>query len=153
MDGTLCSRVSTESAKILAFTRARGYIQQSQPRLRACWAARARNTQRWMRGGNVSVNLQDSAVAIPSRESIEPRVWRNSAACRDTDPDLFFPVGQTGPAIAHIANAKQVCTTCAVKRECLEYALMTNQDAGIWGGLTEDERRQIRRERRRANRA
>lgn len=101
----------------------------------------------------MSVNLQDNAVAFPTRESIEPRVWRNSAACRDTDPDLFFPVGQTGPAIAHIANAKQVCTTCGVKRECLEYALMTNQDAGIWGGLTEDERRQIRRERRRANRA
>ena len=101
----------------------------------------------------MSVTMQDNAVPFPTRESIEPRVWRNGAACRDTDPDLFFPVGQTGPAIAHIANAKQVCTTCAVKRECLEYALMTNQDAGIWGGLTEDERRQIRRERRRANRA
>jgi WhiB family redox-sensing transcriptional regulator len=100
----------------------------------------------------VSVRMQDKAIPFPTRTTTEPRVWRNGAACRDTDPDLFFPVGQTGPAIAHIESAKHVCTTCAVKRECLEYALMTNQDAGIWGGLTEDERRQIRRERRRANR-
>lgn len=106
----------------------------------------------------MSVRIQNQAVEqsrvvqIPTRESVEPRVWRNNAACRDTDPDLFFPVGQTGPAIAHIESAKQVCTTCAVKIECLEYSLMTNQDAGIWGGLTEDDRRQIRRERRRANR-
>lgn len=78
--------------------------------------------------------------------------WRNSASCKDTSPDLFFPVGQTGPAIEHIANAKAVCESCAVSIECLEYALMTNQDAGIWGGLTEDERRKIRRERRRQNR-
>jgi WhiB family redox-sensing transcriptional regulator len=107
---------------------------------------------------NVSVTIQDKAindraVVFPTRESAEPRVWRSGAACRDTDPDLFFPVGQTGPAIAHIANAKEVCSTCAVQVECLEYALMTNQDAGIWGGLTEDERRKIRRERRKMNRA
>lgn len=102
---------------------------------------------------SVSVQLSDSAAIFPTRESAEPRVWRVGAACRDTDPDLFFPVGQTGPAIAHIANAKAVCETCEVQIECLEYALMTNQDAGIWGGLTEDDRRKIRRERRKANRA
>ena len=79
---------------------------------------------------------------------LTPSVWRNSAACRDTDPDLFFPVGQTGLAIDHIASAKAVCGGCAVRVECLEYALMTNQDAGIWGAKTEDERRKIRRERR-----
>lgn len=107
----------------------------------------------WMRGGNVSIQLSDSAAIFPTRESAEPRVWRVGAACRDTDPDLFFPVGQTGPAIEHIAKAKAVCDTCAVQVECLEYALMTNQDAGIWGGLTEDDRRKIRRERRKANRA
>ena len=97
---------------------------------------------------NVSVNTQTIAMPRASRDAGQPKTWRNSAACRDTDPDLFFPVGQTGPAIAHIASAKAVCTTCAVNRECLEYALMTNQDAGIWGGKTEDERRKIRRERR-----
>lgn len=96
----------------------------------------------------MSVLPQAIATMPTSRDVAEPKTWRNSAACRDTNPDLFFPVGQTGPAIDHIASAKAVCTTCAVRRECLEYALMTNQDAGIWGGATEDERRKIRRERR-----
>ena len=97
--------------------------------------------------------LTNAAVETISRVDLEPRMWRNSAACRDTDPDLFFPVGQTGPAIDHIASAKAVCFTCDVRVECLEYSLMTNQDAGIWGGLTEDERRKIRRERRKQRRA
>ena len=100
----------------------------------------------------LDTQLETSDV-FPTRESSEPRVWRTGAACRDTNPDLFFPVGQTGPAIDHIARAKSVCSSCAVQVECLEYALMTNQDAGIWGGLTEDERRKIRRERRKMNRA
>ena len=103
-------------------------------------------------GGKVSIATHESSV-FPTRESMEPKMWRGDAACRDTDPDLFFPVGQTGPAIAHIENAKAVCQTCDVRVECLEYALMTNQDAGIWGGLTEDDRRKIRRERRKAARA
>ena len=105
-----------------------------------------------MRGGNVSLTTQDqleNLSAATFQPSTEPPMWRGDAACRDTDPDLFFPVGQTGPAIEHIAKAKDVCNSCAVKVECLEYSLMTNQDAGVWGGLTEDERRKIRRERRR----
>ncbi len=101
---------------------------------------------------NVSLQIHDPAV-FPTLESAEPRVWRSDAACRDTQPDLFFPVGRTGQALEHIAKAQEVCKTCAVQVECLEYALMTNQDAGIWGGLTEDDRRKIRRERRKANRA
>ncbi|MBI2709381.1 MAG: WhiB family transcriptional regulator [Actinobacteria bacterium] len=72
--------------------------------------------------------------------------WRRKAACRDTDPDLFFPVGTTGPAIEQIANAKAVCGICDAQAECLEYAIATNQDSGIWGGLSEDERRQLRRQ-------
>ena len=73
--------------------------------------------------------------------------WRTRAICRDTDPDLFFPVGTTGQALVQIARAKEVCDECPVKLECLEYALETNQDSGIWGGLSEEERRAIRRER------
>ncbi len=111
-----------------------------------------------MRGGNVSLTIQDlmqieTAEVFPTPASAEPIVWRSDAACRDTDPELFFPVGKTGAAIDHIARAKAVCQTCAVSIECLEYSLMTNQDAGIWGGLDEDERRKIRRERRKMNRA
>jgi WhiB family redox-sensing transcriptional regulator len=72
--------------------------------------------------------------------------WRRTAACRDTDPDLFFPVGTTGPAIEQIENAKAVCQACDAQGLCLEYALATNQDSGIWGGTSEDERRQLRKQ-------
>ncbi len=72
--------------------------------------------------------------------------WRDFAACRDTDPDLFFPVGTTGPAIEQIENAKAVCAQCDVRESCLEFALTTNQDSGIWGGTSEEERRKLRRQ-------
>ncbi len=72
--------------------------------------------------------------------------WRNQAICRDTDPDLFFPIGTTGQALLQIARAKEVCGECPVSTECLEYALETNQDSGIWGGLDEEQRRAIRRQ-------
>jgi WhiB family redox-sensing transcriptional regulator len=78
--------------------------------------------------------------------------WRKSAACRDTDPALFFPVGTTGPAVDQILAAKRVCNSCPSQTACLEFALATNQDSGVWGGLTEDERRTIRRARVRAQR-
>lgn len=71
--------------------------------------------------------------------------WRSYAACRDTNPDLFFPVGTTGPAIEQIAAAKAICDECPAREECLEYALATNQDSGIWGGTSEEERRILRR--------
>ncbi len=71
--------------------------------------------------------------------------WRRDAICRDTDPDLFFPVGTTGYALVQIDRAKQVCGECPVKVECLDYALDTNQDSGIWGGTSEEERRTLRR--------
>jgi WhiB family redox-sensing transcriptional regulator len=78
--------------------------------------------------------------------TIELDEWREQSACRDTDPDLFFPVGTTGPAIEQIANAKAVCRVCDVQKQCLEYALTTNQDSGIWGGTSEEERRALRRQ-------
>ena len=71
--------------------------------------------------------------------------WRKDSACRDTDPDLFFPVGTTGPAIEQIEQAKAVCRQCSAQSLCLEYAIDTNQDSGIWGGTSEDERRQLRK--------
>lgn len=72
--------------------------------------------------------------------------WRAVASCRDTDPDLFFPVGTTGPAIGQIEAAKAVCRECPAKDPCLEFALTTNQDSGIWGGTSEEERRKLRRQ-------
>jgi len=76
--------------------------------------------------------------------------WRSHAACRNTDPELFFPVGVTGLAIDHTAAAKAVCSDCPVQAPCLEYALDTNQASGVWGGASEEDRRVIRRQRRRA---
>ncbi len=73
--------------------------------------------------------------------------WRDHALCRDTDPALFFPVGTTGMALVQIEKAKAVCGECQVRRDCLDFALATNQDSGIWGGLSEEERRMIRRQR------
>jgi WhiB family transcriptional regulator, redox-sensing transcriptional regulator len=74
-----------------------------------------------------------------------PREWRDTAACRDTDPDLFFPVGTTGAAVDQIDAAKGVCNECPVQAMCLQFALLTNQDSGVWGGTSEDERRKLRR--------
>jgi WhiB family redox-sensing transcriptional regulator len=76
--------------------------------------------------------------------------WISAAACIGWDPELFFPVGSSGPALEQIAEAKAVCTTCPVRDDCLEWSLATFQDAGVWGGLDEEERRTIRRARRRA---
>lgn len=78
--------------------------------------------------------------------------WRNMSACKDTDPEIFFPIGQTGIALEQIAYAKAICAGCPVQRQCLEYALTSNQEAGVWGGATEEERRIIRRARRNAPR-
>lgn len=73
------------------------------------------------------------------------------AACRAEDPDLFFPIGSTGPALVQTEDAKAVCRSCPVRQECLRWALDNGQDAGVWGGLDETERRALkRRSRRRA---
>jgi WhiB family redox-sensing transcriptional regulator len=71
--------------------------------------------------------------------------WRHKAICRDEDPELFFPVGNSGPALAQIADAKLVCARCPVTVDCLSWALMSGQDDGVWGGMSEDERRALKR--------
>jgi WhiB family redox-sensing transcriptional regulator len=70
--------------------------------------------------------------------------WVERAACRAEPPDLFFPIGVSGPP-EHVARAKAICLRCPVREQCLAYAMVTAQQHGIWGGLTEDERRQARR--------
>jgi WhiB family redox-sensing transcriptional regulator len=71
--------------------------------------------------------------------------WRHRAACRDEDPELFFPVGTSGPALLQIAEAKTACRRCPVSTECLNWALASGQDAGVWGGMSEEERRVVKR--------
>ncbi|MET9097150.1 WhiB family transcriptional regulator [Streptomyces cyaneofuscatus] len=75
--------------------------------------------------------------------------WRHRSACkeRDIDPELFFPIGTTGPAVIQIQEAKAVCNTCPVQPACLRSALQAGVDDGVWGGLSEDERRALKRRR------
>ncbi|MFF1451216.1 WhiB family transcriptional regulator [Streptomyces sp. NPDC058274] len=82
--------------------------------------------------------------------------WRDAAACRSVDPDLFFPVGTSGPALLQIQEAKAVCRGCPVRDACLQWALDTSQTIGVWGGTSENERRALKRRmpsRRREDRA
>jgi WhiB family redox-sensing transcriptional regulator len=73
------------------------------------------------------------------------RDWRHLAVWGEEDPELFFPVGTAGPALLQIAEAKAVCRRCPVVTECLTWALECGQDAGVWGGMSEDERRALKR--------
>ena len=70
--------------------------------------------------------------------------WRQLAACRGIDAKIFFPAGETGDAVDQVEAAKLLCNDCPVQRACLEFALITRQEYGIWGGTTEGERRSIR---------
>jgi len=79
--------------------------------------------------------------------------WRSKAACLNEDPELFFPIGNTGPALVQIEEAKAVCRQCSVVDICLKWAMDTGQDAGVWGGMSEEERRSLKRRRARARRA
>jgi WhiB family redox-sensing transcriptional regulator len=71
--------------------------------------------------------------------------WRHEAACRDEDPELFFPVSEMGPGARQAEAAKAVCARCPVRAQCLEYALDNGLDYGIFGGTTERERRGLLR--------
>lgn len=68
--------------------------------------------------------------------------WRKDAACAGSDLELFFPSDDDADAIA---RAKDVCESCPVREDCLQFALSTNQTDGVWGGLDANERRRLRR--------
>ena len=76
-----------------------------------------------------------------------PADWRLDAACRDLDTAMFFPENED-----EVSVAKAVCASCPVREACLDFALITRQDDGVWGGLDENERRRIRRRRQEAAR-
>ena len=86
----------------------------------------------------------ESMVACPAATNGGPaeRRWQEQANCLGVDPDLFFP--ERG---ASTKEAKAVCRGCEVRAECLEYALSHGEKFGIWGGLSERERRRVRRQR------
>lgn len=72
--------------------------------------------------------------------------WREKAVCRDEDPELFFPIGSHGPARAQLAAAKEVCSRCPVRAHCLAWAVAEGDLDGVWGGTSEDERRELVRD-------
>ena len=74
--------------------------------------------------------------------STDERSWQDEANCLGVDPELFFP--ERG---ASTREAKEVCRGCVVREDCLEYALSNGEKFGIWGGLSERERRRLRRQR------
>jgi len=78
------------------------------------------------------------------RQTLGPELaWMVDALCRGYDPDFFFPEDGVG-----VDQARRVCAKCPVKEPCLEYALRTRQEHGVWGGASERERRRILRTRR-----
>ena len=86
-------------------------------------------------------------VAEPAFEG--PTDWMDDASCRGSDPELFFPEGDDTFSRARTRTAKLICRQCPVSLACLEWAIDSGQEAGIWGGRTTEERRQLQRRRRR----
>ena len=70
--------------------------------------------------------------------------WRNRAACLGENSELFFPDGKTGPALLQTEEAKAVCHRCEVAATCLKWAIESGQDYGVWGGMSEYERRALK---------
>ena len=71
--------------------------------------------------------------------------WRQEAACLTRDPEMFFPTGSSGAAVRQINRAKIVCSTCPVSAQCLRWAVEAGVDHGVWGGLSEVERKNLKR--------
>jgi WhiB family transcriptional regulator, redox-sensing transcriptional regulator len=78
--------------------------------------------------------------------------WWSLGACLSADPDLFFPISESGAAQRQVAEAKAVCAGCQVRPQCLSYALAAGPIQGVWGGTSEEERR-LYRDRERAAQA
>jgi WhiB family transcriptional regulator, redox-sensing transcriptional regulator len=85
---------------------------------------------------NTDLELEGFALDLVG----EAQEWQEKALCAQTDPEAFFP--EKGGSTR---EAKKICTDCEVKAECLEYALANDERFGIWGGLSERERRRLRR--------
>jgi WhiB family redox-sensing transcriptional regulator len=81
----------------------------------------------------------ESVVALDEEDGQE-QDWQERALCAQTDPEAFFP--EKGGSTR---EAKRICSGCEVRAECLEYALAHDERFGIWGGLSERERRRLRR--------
>jgi len=83
---------------------------------------------------------QPGTKSIAFDDEDSPLSWQADALCAQTDPESFFP--EKGGSTR---EAKKICSSCDVRGECLEYALSNDERFGIWGGLSERERRKLRR--------
>jgi WhiB family redox-sensing transcriptional regulator len=73
-------------------------------------------------------------------KAVHREEWLDAGACRNEDPELFFPITSSGPSAQQIEAAKAVCQRCGVQDQCLHYALESHQSYGVWGGTSEEER-------------
>jgi WhiB family transcriptional regulator, redox-sensing transcriptional regulator len=96
-------------------------------------------------GVTADAHIRTTHIHCHGKRSVAAMDWRHRAACRDEDPELFFPIGTSGPALLQVEQAKAVCRRCPVTDECLRWALESGQDAGVWGGMSEEERRALKR--------
>ncbi len=95
----------------------------------------------WNIFGAGAVTFADLDQPIPLNDPSDgPLSWQKDALCAQTDPEAFFP--EKGGSTR---EAKSVCASCSVQAQCLEYALLNDERFGIWGGLSERERRRMRR--------
>jgi WhiB family redox-sensing transcriptional regulator len=90
--------------------------------------------------GNNGFGGQGIAGLLGIGTEADAQSWQEQALCAETDPEAFFP--EKGGSTR---EAKKICTGCEVKAQCLEYALANDERFGIWGGLSERERRRLRR--------
>ena len=94
----------------------------------------------WRSQGRGGV-LHELLVVIPDTGAEEGELsWQERSLCAQTDPEAFFP--EKGGSTR---EAKKVCVGCEVRAECLEYALANDERFGIWGGLSERERRKLKK--------
>lgn len=92
-----------------------------------------------MKRVSVAIVRTHAYAPVSTDAPVRPR-----AACIEEDPELFFPIGNTGPALLQIEDAKAVCRRCPLMESCLQGALERN-DLGVWGGTDEDDRRRMKR--------
>jgi WhiB family redox-sensing transcriptional regulator len=84
-----------------------------------------------------------TASTTLSAAGLSSSSWLDLAACRELDPEIFFPISTTGAALGQVHEAQAICARCPVAAHCLDWALRTGQDHGVWGGTTPEERRTL----------
>jgi WhiB family transcriptional regulator, redox-sensing transcriptional regulator len=95
------------------------------------------------------MGLNQRIAAPVTFERRAPASWRELGSCRDSDPNLFFPVGRGRAALEQAEVAKSICRGCPSLAPCLAFALDTKQELGVWGSTSSEDRRELRRAQRR----